>query len=53
MRLLFDENLPEVLVFALRGEYPESAHVRMLGLAGSGDRAVWQRAAADGFIALG
>lgn len=49
MKLLFDENLPEILVRALVVEYPDSDHVRALGLAGAGDRTVWEFAARSGF----
>ena len=31
MKLLFDENLPEVLVVTLRAEFPDSAHVARSG----------------------
>ena len=35
MKLLFDENLSPRLVHALESEYPNSAHVRALGLRGA------------------
>lgn len=49
MKLLFDENLAARLVQDLADIYPESVHVFTLGLGGASDRAVWTRAAADGF----
>ena len=37
---------------ALAGEFPGSVHVLDLGLGGAGDRVVWARAAAEGFVLL-
>jgi predicted nuclease of predicted toxin-antitoxin system len=50
VKLLFDENLSTTLPHELRAEYPESAHVLTLGLGGTSDRVVWERAAVDGFV---
>jgi|SRR5690606_2121353 len=50
MKLLFDENLAARLVRDLADTYPDSAHVSALGLEGAPDRAIWARAAADGFV---
>ena len=50
MKLLFDENLAARLARDLADVYPESAHVSALGLGGASDRAIWTRAAADGFV---
>lgn len=50
MKLLFDENLAACLVGDLADIYPDSAHVSALGLGGAADRAIWARAAADGFV---
>lgn len=50
MRLLFDENLAARLATDLGDLYPGSAHVATLGLAGLTDRAIWDRAGADGFM---
>ena len=44
MRLLFDENLSELLVPALAAEFPGSLHVRTLGLGGAPDHQVWEAA---------
>jgi predicted nuclease of predicted toxin-antitoxin system len=49
-KLLFDENLAPRLVSALVDLYPGSVHVRNVGLGGSADISVWQRAAAGGFL---
>lgn len=50
MRLLFDENLSFRLVGALADIYPESAHVRHVGLLGAEDAAIWAYAAEHGFL---
>lgn len=50
MKLLFDENLGARLAHDLTDLYPDSTHVLSIGLAGAGDRAIWARAATDGFI---
>ncbi|MDQ3295808.1 MAG: DUF5615 family PIN-like protein [Myxococcota bacterium] len=44
MRLLFDQNLSSRLVRALADLYPDSVHVRDLGLASADDIAVWEHA---------
>jgi len=50
VKLLFDENLSARLTALLAEAYPGSAHVGSLGLAGARDRALWARAAADGYV---
>ena len=45
MRLLFDENLAHGLPEALAGCYPDSLHVRELGLKSAPDPEVWAYAA--------
>jgi len=47
LRLLLDENLSPYLAAALADAYPDSAHVRDIGLARAPDERVW-RAAIDG-----
>lgn len=49
MKLLFDQNLSSALVRLLADLYPESAHVRTLGLHEVEDAVVWSYAAAHGF----
>ena len=44
MRLLFDENLSPVLVRKLADLYPNSAHVRDIGLKSASAEAVWSYA---------
>jgi predicted nuclease of predicted toxin-antitoxin system len=50
VKLLFDENLPARLVDDLADVYPDSTHVVSIGLGGAADRAIWARAAVDGFV---
>ena len=50
MKLLFDENLSFRLVAALADIYPESSHVRDVGLLGADDLLVWNYAAEHGFL---
>lgn len=50
MRLLFDQNLSYRLVTLLHDLYPQSAHVRLAGLAGQKDLVIWEYARADDFV---
>lgn len=50
MKLLFDKNLSYRLVGALAEVYPESSHVREVGLLGAEDRRIWEYAAERGFL---
>jgi len=50
MRLLFDENLSYKLVGFLASTYPESTHVRSVGLRGATDGEIWEFAKQRGFI---
>jgi predicted nuclease of predicted toxin-antitoxin system len=50
VKLLFDHNLSYRLVTALQHEYPDSTHVRDVGLSTASDDAVWQYAAQHDFI---
>jgi len=49
MRLLFDQNLSLKLCRGLGDLYPESSHVRLLGLDRAGDREIWDFARSHGF----
>lgn len=49
MKLLFDQNLSSALIRTLADLYPDSAHVRTLGLHEVDDTVVWNHAAAHGF----
>ena len=49
-RLLLDQNLASSLVRRLADLFPDSAHVRELGLASADDEAIWQLAATSGYV---
>lgn len=49
MKLLFDENLSPRLVELVRNEYPDSMHVRNVGLRGASDSRIWAYARDHGF----
>lgn len=49
MKLLFDENLSPKLTSLLSDLYPNSTHVRNVGLARADDVLVWDYAAKHGF----
>lgn len=49
MKLLFDQNLSFKLCQTIADLFPESMHVRALGLSEMGDRAIWDYAKANGF----
>ncbi|MGH8549800.1 MAG: DUF5615 family PIN-like protein [Methylococcales bacterium] len=50
MKLLFDENLSFRLARALADIYPNSAHVREIGLLGAEHKRIWKHAADQGFM---
>ena len=49
MKLLFDENLSPTLPKAVSQEFPESKHIRDVGLRGEDDFCIWQYAAIHKF----
>lgn len=49
MKLLFDENVSPSLPGRLAAEYPESVHVRTVGLRGAEDHRLWDYARSHGF----
>lgn len=49
VKLLFDQNPSHRLVIALKDEFPDSQHVREVGLKEASDEAVWLYAARHGF----
>lgn len=49
MKLLFDQNLSPWLCLALRDLFPDSVHVREVGLREAADAAIWDYAARHGF----
>jgi predicted nuclease of predicted toxin-antitoxin system len=50
MKLLFDQNLSSRLVGKLANEFPDSLHVRLLGMEAVDDRIIWQYARDNGLI---
>ncbi len=49
MKLLFDQNLSFKLCQVVADLFPESNHVRLLGLSEVGDRVLWDYARENGF----
>lgn len=52
LKLLFDQNLSHKLAIALRREFPDSVHVRDVGLASVDDLAIWEHAKRFGFTII-
>lgn len=50
MKLLFDHNLPSSLVSFLDALYPNSIHVRSVGLDRASDVEIWDCAAKNDFV---
>ena len=50
MKLLFDQNLSDRLVKALAMEFPDSAHIRHLGMDRATDGPVWDYARKNGYV---
>ena len=50
MKLLFDQNLSPKLVIRLAEIFPDSVHVREVGLEASEDSLVWEHAKSNGLI---
>jgi predicted nuclease of predicted toxin-antitoxin system len=50
MKLLLDENLPPQLAHRLSDIYPDSTHVRDVGLSRADDETIWRFAQAQGFV---
>jgi predicted nuclease of predicted toxin-antitoxin system len=50
MKLLFDQNLSPRLPSLLADIYPESIHIREVGLRDADDSAIWNYAEANGFV---
>ena len=49
MKLLFDQNVSPILCQALADLFPDSTHVREVGLREASDAAIWDYAAQRGF----
>jgi predicted nuclease of predicted toxin-antitoxin system len=52
VKLLFDQNLSHRLVNALKTEFPDSTHVRDIGLSSAEDIVVWEYAKEFGFAII-
>lgn len=52
MKLLFDQNLSFRLAKQLAALFPESAHVRILGMERRDDKIIWQYAKDNGFAVV-
>jgi predicted nuclease of predicted toxin-antitoxin system len=52
VKLLFDENVSPRLVASLAAEYPDSVHVRNVGLRGAEDNRIWEYARAHEFAVV-
>jgi predicted nuclease of predicted toxin-antitoxin system len=50
MKLLFDENLSPKLARLLKDLFPDSTHVRDVGLKAAGDPLVWDYAKNNGLV---
>jgi len=50
VKLLLDENISPRVASALREAYPETVHVRAVGLASAADEAIWSFAVEHGFL---
>lgn len=49
MKLLLDENLSDRIIAQISDLYPESAHVKTLGLTNTEDSTIWNYAKDNGF----
>lgn len=52
MKLLFDENLSHKVPSLIATSFPDSRHLRELGLKGRTDDEVWEYAKANGFAII-
>jgi predicted nuclease of predicted toxin-antitoxin system len=50
MRFLFDQNLSHRLVLLLADQFPNSVHVRDVGLEAADDELVWNYASSQGLV---
>ncbi len=52
MKFLIDENLSDKIVAQISDLFPDSIHIKMLGLAQTPDREIWDFAQSKGFTIL-
>lgn len=50
MKLLLDENLSERIIHTIVDLYPNSEHVKTLGLTNTDDAVIWEYAKTNGFV---
>ncbi|MCP9883710.1 DUF5615 family PIN-like protein [Synechococcus sp. ATX 2A4] len=50
LRLLLVENLSERLIPLIAERFPNSQHIRLLGLGGADDREIWKVALRHGYV---
>ena len=50
MKLLLDENLSDQIIRRIVDLYPNSEHVKTLGLTNTDDELIWEYAKANGFV---
>ena len=50
MKLLLDQNLSHRLLVTLEALYPDTTHVRLVGLERASDAEIWDYATSHGFI---
>ncbi|MGA7937164.1 MAG: DUF5615 family PIN-like protein [Kovacikia sp.] len=50
MKLLLDENLSDRIIPRIKDLYPDSAHMKTLGLTNTDDMLIWEYAKANSFV---
>jgi predicted nuclease of predicted toxin-antitoxin system len=50
VKLLLDENLSDRIVYRIADLYPDSEHVKTLGLINTDDAVIWEYAKTNGFV---
>jgi predicted nuclease of predicted toxin-antitoxin system len=50
MKLLLDENISDRIIFKITDLYPESEHVKTLGLVNTDDGIIWEYAKTNDFV---
>ncbi|MCU0543153.1 MAG: DUF5615 family PIN-like protein [Oscillatoriaceae cyanobacterium Prado104] len=50
MKLLLDEKLSDVIIHRIIDLYPDSAHVKTLGLTNTDDSIIWEYAKTNNFV---
>jgi predicted nuclease of predicted toxin-antitoxin system len=50
VKLLLDENLSDRIIPRIKDLYPDSAHVKTLGLTNTDDALIWEYAKANNFV---